>query len=92
MKGTHFAVGLVVSLCLTTPMLAALAMPECQLSHTESEIQGCFDRVSFGRNACIGVMAVFLMASIVLHIRSSKGTPWALVGLALAPWVIIFAT
>ncbi|MDH7975045.1 hypothetical protein QH494_22915 [Sphingomonas sp. AR_OL41] len=92
MKGTHFAVGLVASLCITVPLFALLAMPECQLSHTPSEIQACFDRVSFSRNACIGVMAVFLIASIVLHIRSSKGTPWTLVGLALAPWIVIFAT
>ncbi|MEG3143350.1 hypothetical protein U1839_01670 [Sphingomonas sp. RT2P30] len=92
MKGTHFAAGLVVSLCMTVPLFALLAMPECQLSRTESQIQRCFDRVSFERNACIGVMAVFLIASIVLHIRSSKGTPLALAGLALAPWVVIFAT
>ncbi|MFA5966000.1 MAG: hypothetical protein WC804_18440 [Sphingomonas sp.] len=92
MKGTHFAVGLVVSLCMAAPLLAVFAMPECQMSRTQSEIQGCFDRVSFGRNASIGVVALFLIASILLQIRASKGTPWALIGLALAPWVVIFAT
>lgn len=92
MKGSHFAVGLVVSLCLATPMLAALAMPECQLNRTPSDIRACFDRVSFSRSACLGVVAVFLMASILLQVRSSKLTPWALVALVLAPWIVIFAT
>jgi hypothetical protein len=92
MKGTHFAAGLAVSLCLTVPMLAVFAMPECQLSRSQADMEACFERVSFGRNTYLGAMALFLMASILLQSRCSKWTPWALVGLAVSPWLIIYAT
>ena len=90
MRHVGFAALLLLALFVAMPTAIVWAMNECQLHDNQAAVENCFQGADRAETVWLATVVVASVASITLHLLSSRWKFAALVVLALGPWLTMF--